>query len=203
MNKKIYLPYIILFLGIISFIAFYKMENAGATSVLAKNTIRFHVRANSDTVVDQNLKMKVKDTVVNYIYKQTGDFVSAKETSLFITQNNEKIKNVAQKVIDENGFDYTVTSYFGTDSFPDKTYGDILYPKGEYTSYTLYIGKGEGHNWWCVLYPPLCFVDTSTGVVPDSSKERLKESLTDTQYHTIVRYKFKYLTFLNELIPAE
>ena len=93
MNKKIYLPYIILFLGIISFIAFYKMENAGATSVLAKNTIRFHVRANSDTVVDQNLKMKVKDTVVNYIYKQTGDFVSAKETSLFITQNNEKIKN--------------------------------------------------------------------------------------------------------------
>lgn len=201
MNTKKYLPYIVLILGIISFFSFYKMENADATSALAKNTIRFHVRANSDTAVDQNLKMKVKDAVVDYIYNQTGDFASAKETSLFITKNNDKIKNIAQKVIDENGFDYTVKSSFGTDSFPTKTYGDIVYPKGEYTSYTLSIGNGKGHNWWCVLYPPLCFVDTSTGIVPDASKERLKESLTDNEYKTIVTYKFKYLKFLNNLIP--
>lgn len=200
MKTEKYLPYIVLFLGIISFIAFYKMENINATSSLAKSTIRFHVRANSDTVIDQNLKMKVKDAVVNYIYKQTGDFSSAEETSLFITQNNEKIKNIAQKVIDENGFNYTVTSSFGTDSFPTKTYGDIVYPKGEYTSYTLSIGKGTGHNWWCVLYPPLCFVDAGTGVVPDSSKERLKESLTENEYETIVKYRFKYLKFLNNFI---
>lgn len=203
MKTRKYLPYIFLFLGIVSFIAFYKLESTNATDALAKNTIRFHVRANSDTKIDQAVKLKVKDAVVNYIYNQTKDFASAEETSLFITQHNDKIKNVAQKVIDENGFDYTVQSSFGTDSFPDKTYGDIIYPKGEYTSYTLTIGNGKGHNWWCVLYPPLCFVDTSTGVVPDSSKERLKESLTDTEYHTIVRYKFKYLTFLNELIPDE
>ena len=200
MKTKKYIPYIVLFLGIISFFAYYKMESADAASALAKNTIRFHVRANSDTVIDQNLKMKVKDAVVNYIYKQTGDFASARETSLFITQHNDKIKNIAQKVIDENGFDYTVKSSFGTDTFPTKTYGDIVYPEGEYTSYTLSIGARKGHNWWCVLYPPLCFVDTSTGVVPDSSKERLKESLTDNEYKTIVKYRFKYLKFLNNFI---
>lgn len=200
MNTKKYLPYIVLFFGIISFLVFYKVESRNATASLAENTIRFHVRANSDTVIDQNLKMKVKDAVVSYIYRRTGDFASAAETSLFITRHNDKIKNIAQKVIDENGFNYTVKSSFGTDSFPTKTYGDIIYPKGEYTSYTLSIGKGKGHNWWCVLYPPLCFVDTSTGVVPDTSKERLKESLTDNQYKTIVKYRFKYLKFLNRFI---
>lgn len=203
MKSKKYLPYIILFLGIISFIVYYKAECKNATSSLAGNTIRFHVRANSDTEVDQNLKIKVKDAVVDYIYKKTGDFASVNETSLFITKNNDKIKNIAQKVIDENGFNYTVTSTFGSDTFPTKTYGDIVYPEGTYTSYTLSIGKGKGHNWWCVLYPPLCFVDTSTGVVPDSSKDRLKESLSDTEYQTIVKYKFKYLTFLNHLISSE
>lgn len=203
MKTQKYIPYIVLFFGIISFIAFYKIENAGATGALARNTIRFHVKANSDTPIDQTLKLKVKDAVVDYIYKETGDFASAKETSLFITQNNDKIKNIAQKIIDENGFSYTVSSRFGTDTFPTKTYGDIVYPAGQYTSYTLYIGSGEGHNWWCVLYPPLCFVDTSTGVVPDSSKERLKESMTDTEYETIVQYRFKYFTFLNEIFFDE
>lgn len=203
MKSKKYLPYIILFLGIVSFIVYYKVECKNAAISLAGNTIRFHVRANSDTEVDQNLKIKVKDAVVDYIYKETGDFASVNETSLFITQNNDKIKNIAQKVIDENGFNYTVTSTFGSDTFPTKTYGDIVYPQGTYTSYTLSIGKGKGHNWWCVLYPPLCFVDTSTGVVPDSSKDRLKESLSDTEYQTIVKYKFKYLKFLNHLIPQE
>lgn len=203
MKTQKYLPYIILFLGIISFIGFYKIESTSAVRSLAKNTIRFHVKANSDTQIDQTLKLKVKDAVVDYIYKETGDFASSEETSLFITQNNDKIKNIAQKVIDENGFPYTVKSSFGTDDFPTKTYGDIIYPAGEYTSYTLYIGNGEGHNWWCVLYPPLCFVDTSTGVVPDASKERLKESLTDNEYGTIVKYRFKYLTFLNQFISQE
>ena len=203
MKTQKYLPYIILFLGIISFIGFYKIESKSAVRSLAQNTIRFHVKANSDTQVDQALKLKVKDAVVNYIYKETGDFASSEETSLFITQNNDKIKNIAQKVIDENGFPYTVKSRFGTDDFPTKTYGDIIYPAGEYTSYTLYIGNGEGHNWWCVLYPPLCFVDTSTGVVPDASKERLKESLTDNEYETIVKYRFKYLTFLNQFVSQE
>ena len=75
-----------------------------STGALARNTIRFHVKANSDTPIDQTLKLKVKDAVVDYIYKETGDFASAEETSLFITQNNDKIKNIAQKIIDENGF---------------------------------------------------------------------------------------------------
>ena len=94
MKTTKYLPYIVLFLGIISFIAFYRMENAGATSVLAKNTIRFHESANSDAVVDQNLKKKVKDAVVKYINKQTGEFANEKETSHNITKNNAKNKNI-------------------------------------------------------------------------------------------------------------
>lgn len=199
-NFKIIFPYIVLFMGIVSFVMFYHFEYSNATKSLGRNTIRFHVRANSDTVVDQNLKMKVKNAVVDYIYNNTKNFSSIEDTSLFITQHNGRIKNVAQKVVDENGFDYTVTSTFGKDNFPKRTYGDVIYPKGEYTSYTINIGTGKGHNWWCVLYPPLCFVDESTGVVPDSSKEQLKESVRGTQYKTIIKYRFKYLKFLNDFI---
>ena len=197
-RNKLLLPYILLFLGFMSFILFYKMEYSAASTALAKNTIRFHVRANSDTVIDQTLKLKVKDAVVDYIYRETKELNSLKEYSLFITTHNEKILNIAQKTIDENGFDYNVTSKFGKDDFPKKTYGDVVYPEGEYTSYTIYIGKGKGHNWWCVLYPQLCFVDASSGTVPDSSKERLKDSLGEREYKTII--KFKYLKFLNNFL---
>ena len=122
------------------------------------------------------------------------------KTDLRIRRTKKSIRDAFFELIDENGFDYTVTSTFGKDVFPQKTYGDVIYPKGEYTSYTINIGTGKGHNWWCVLYPPLCFVDESTGVVPDSSKEQLKKSVRGTQYKTIIKYRFKYLTFLNDLI---
>jgi stage II sporulation protein R len=211
-----YIPYIIFVLGVISFVQFYKIENISASKMLAQNTIRFHVRANSDSVLDQNLKLKVKDAVVRYINENTKGFTSIKQTENFLVRNNYYIKNIAQKVIDENGFNYQVSSKFGEETFPLKYYGDIMYPQGEYISYTLSLGSGKGHNWWCVLYPPLSLNDTdeistdskssgiisytNNGVVTDSSKKLLKESMTNTEYNTIVKYKFKYLTFLNKFI---
>ena len=145
--------------------------------------------------------MRVKESVVNYIYEKTGDFKTVDEAKNFILNNDKAIKSIATKTIADNGYDYTVSSTFGFSDFPVKTYGDVIFPKGTYTSYTIKIGNGKGHNWWCVLYPPLCFVDVSTGVLPDNSKEKLRDSLSDTQYHTVTKYnfKFKYLKFFNNL----
>ena len=201
--KRINLKYItgvIFVLGIVSFILFNKIETSSARDALSKSAIRFHVLANSDTEADQALKMKVKEAVVDYIYHNTGDFDTVEETKIFLTRHNARIKNIAQQVVNDNGYNYTVNSTFGKDSFPAKTYGDVTFPAGEYTSFTLSIGSGKGHNWWCVLYPPLCFVDASTGVVPDDSKQRLKENLTDTEYEAVTEYRFKYLTFLNKFL---
>lgn len=199
-NKKYILSLIILGIGIFCWNSYRISERESAREALSTSAIRFHVLANSDSETDQNLKIQVKENVVDYIYDNTGDFKSVEETEQFITDHDEDIKNIAHNTITSKGFDYEVTSSFGKQSFPVKTYGDVTFPAGTYTSYTLSIGKGKGHNWWCVLYPPLCFVDASTGIVPDDSKERLQESLTDAEYNSIVSYRFKYLTFLNKYL---
>lgn len=187
--------------GILTWNIFLNLETKSTVSVLSHSAIRFHILANSDSVSDQALKMRVKESVVNYIYEKTGDFKTVDEAKNFIFNNDKTIKSIATKAIADNGYDYTVSSTFGFSDFPVKTYGDVIFPKGTYTSYTIKIGNGKGHNWWCVLYPPLCFVDVSTGVLPDNSKEKLRDSLSDTQYHTVTKYnfKFKYLKFFNNL----
>lgn len=187
--------------GILTWNIFLNLETKSTVSVLSHSAIRFHILANSDSVSDQALKMRVKESVVNYIYEKTGDFKTVDEAKNFILNNDKAIKSMATKAIADNGYDYTVSSSFGFSDFPVKTYGDVIFPKGTYTSYTIKIGNGKGHNWWCVLYPPLCFVDVSTGVLPDNSKEKLRDSLSDTQYHTVTKYnfKFKYLKFFNNL----
>ena len=187
--------------GILTWNIFLDLETKSTVSVLSHSAIRFHILANSDSVSDQTLKMRVKESVVNYIYEKTGDFKTVDEAKNFILNNDKTIKSIATKAIADNGYDYTVSSTFGFSDFPVKSYGDVIFPKGTYTSYTIKIGNGKGHNWWCVLYPPLCFVDVSTGVLPDNSKEKLRDSLSDTQYHTVTKYnfKFKYLKFFNNL----
>ena len=187
--------------GILTWNIFLNLETKSTVLFLSHSAIRFHILANSDSVSDQALKMRVKESVVNYIYEKTGDFKTVDEAKNFILNNDKTIKSMATKAIADNGYDYTVSSTFGFSDFPVKTYGDVIFPKGTYTSYTIKIGNGKGHNWWCVLYPPLCFVDVSTGVLPDNSKEKLRDSLSDTQYHTVTKYnfKFKYLKFFNNL----
>lgn len=200
-KKKYIIVTLVLILGIAGWFGYRNVESLAARNALSSSAIRFHVLANSDSTEDQQLKMKVKDNVVDYIYKNTGDFDTIQETKSFLIRNDKKIKKIANDTVASLGYDYTITSKFGTDTFPEKSYGDVVFPEGSYTSYTLSIGSGEGHNWWCVLYPPLCFVDASTGIVPDSSKERLHESLTDQEYNSIIKYRFKYLTFLNKYLP--
>jgi stage II sporulation protein R len=200
-KKKYILVPMVMICGLLGWFAYQKTESESAAKALANSAIRFHILANSDSDSDQQLKMKVKENVVDYIYQNTGDFDSVEETKVFLIRNDKKIRKIAENTILSEGYNYNVSSSFGTDDFPTKYYGDIVFPKGEYTSYTLSIGTGEGHNWWCVLYPPLCFTDASTGTVPDSSKELLHESLTDKEYRSIIRYRFKYLTFFNQFLP--
>lgn len=182
-------------------LSLYKNSETHATAEsLSDNAIRFHILANSDNPIDQSQKLKVKVAVVDYIYQNTKDFDTLEETKHFIVRNDKKILDIARDTLKDNGCNYDVRSYYGKQVFPKKVYGDVTFPAGEYLSYTLYLGKGKGHNWWCVLYPPLCFVDATHGTVPDSSKQKLKKSLSDKQYECITEYKFKYLKFLNKYL---
>ena len=120
---------------------------------------RFHVIAASDSVEDQQLKLKVRDAVISLMEKDMKEAKDADEAKEYIESNLGIIREEAQKTVEENGFDYEVKAETGVFAFPDKTYGDKTYPAGDYSALRITIGEGKGQNWWCVLFPPLCILD--------------------------------------------
>ncbi|MDD6796434.1 MAG: stage II sporulation protein R [Clostridiaceae bacterium] len=140
--------------------------------------IRFHVIANSDTDEDQNLKLKVRDKVIEYLYPCLENSKSIDESRKILKDNTNKIKEIALNVIKENGYDYPVTTTFSHENIPEKSYGNIILPQGNYEAFRIIIGNGSGHNWWCVMFPPLCFIDVSKGKVEeDKSKKELDDQI--------------------------
>lgn len=175
---------------------------------IATKVIRFHVLANSDSEEDQNLKLKVKDAVVNYLEPYMSESESLDESRKILENHTDDIMDVANEVIVSEGYTYSVNAYFCEDFFPTKSYGDVTLPAGDYTAFRIEIGAHEGKNWWCILYPPLCFVDATYGVLPDESKDLLKNVLDEDEFDAVTgnissdntQFRFKFLPFLNELL---
>ena len=164
---------------------------------ISDNVFRLHVIANSDSKEDQNLKYIVRDNVLDYV-AQISTTASSKEDIINILQNHlTEIEAIALDTIRKNGFDYSVCVEIGNFSFPTKKYGDIILPPGYYDSLKIQIGEATGQNWWCVMFPPLCFVDVTSGIVPEESKELLQSNLSEEEYNLIseestdVKVKFK------------
>lgn len=147
--------------------------------------IRFHVRANSDSAEDQELKMAVKEDVVNLLEPILSRCTNVEASRKAIIANLQNIYTVAVDTIVEQGYDYPVKVYMTEEEFPAKTYGDLTFPEGEYQALRIDIGEAKGQNWWCVMYPPLCFIDESTAVVSEQGKEVLKEDLTPEEYEAL------------------
>ena len=123
--------------------------------------------------------------------------VKTKEEALEIANNNiNKFEEIAKSVILKNGYNYDVCVEIGNFSFPTKNYGDISLPSGYYDALRIKIGDAVGENWWCVMFPSLCFVDISNGYVPESSKKTLEESLLPEEYNIIssdtTNFKLKF-----------
>ena len=172
---------------------------------LADNLIRLHVIANSDSADDQALKRNVRDVILEYMKGTLKDSKNVDQTKNIIKQDLSKIEELSRNEIAKENSNYSVKAMLGSYPFPTKTYGDITLPAGNYQALRVVIGKGEGANWWCVLFPPLCFVDATHGTVPDSVKQELKATLTDDEYNIIsssqsdedipVKVKFKVVEF--------
>ena len=175
---------------------------------IGSNIIRFHVRANSDSDEDQALKLCVRDSVVEYLTEMLNSAASLDEARNILYYCKDEIESIAINRVKEEGYDYPVNVYFENAYFPMKTYGDMVFPAGKYEAFRIDIGKSEGKNWWCVLFPPLCFVDSTYAVVPDDTKDKFSSILSEEAYGAITmseldnnyEIRFKYLTFLNGLI---
>ena len=120
--------------------------------------IRMHVIANSNSQEDQRLKLQVRDKVIDYVGKNTQNSKSIDETRLFLIGHKQEIADIAGAAVRANGYSYDVDVQLGVRWIKQKTYGDITFPAGNYEALNITIGKGQGENWWCVLFPPLCLV---------------------------------------------
>lgn len=150
--------------------------------------LRFHVRANSDSKADQELKMAVKDDVVSYLEPLLKKCDNVEESKDVIVNQLQNIYTIAVNTIVEQGYDYDVKVYITQEMFPAKKYGDLTFPAGNYQALRIDIGQAKGQNWWCVMFPPLCFVDESTAVVSVEGKEALRRALTSEEYEALYSY---------------
>lgn len=154
---------------------------------LAKEVFRFHVVANSDSSQDQSLKLMVRDAVLAEMKSNLPEekAMDAKEAQDWARAHLEEIEETAKEVVRQEGYTYGVRAEVTTCEFPDKRYGDLWFPAGEYRALKVSLGKASGQNWWCVLYPNLCFRDSVCAVVDEEGKEELEEVLTAEEYEMI------------------
>lgn len=160
-------------------------------SALSDNVLRLHVIANSDSDFDQQLKLKVRDKILqrsDSIFSKKSDISEAKKN---IKENLEEIEKIARAEVAANGRDYPVKVTFGKSDFPTKAYGNVTLPAGTYEALKVEIGEAKGKNWWCVMFPPLCFVDASSPEMSAEAMAMLKDNLSEDEYALITNSENK------------
>lgn len=214
---------IIFILGLISVLLLqnYDLHNARSLQEgIASEVVRFHVIANSDSEVDQELKLIIKDKITKELEPLLENVNSVEEARIILSDNLTSMELLSNELISVNGFEYSAKASLEYDYFPLKVYGDIALPPGKYESVRIELGNAKGQNWWCLMFPPLCFVDSTYSVVPDSSKEQLQDVLTEEEYDEILvdeadtnpseddinyekKYKFKLFPALNDFFNLD
>ena len=124
--------------------------------------IRIHVRANSNLEVDQNVKYEIKDEIVSYLIPSIANCKTREDFVLTINKNLCGMKNIANNVLKQKGFTYTANVKFCKEKFPTRSYDGVVLESGIYDSIIVELGTAKGDNWWCVVYPPLCFISNNS-----------------------------------------
>ena len=163
---------------------------------LSQTIIRLHVRANSNSPKDQELKLKVRNRVLEECDVLLDGAKSREDVYNIIGSNLDSLAECAQKEVRCNGYNYPVNVTLGKSDFPAKAYGDIYLPGGTYEALVVNIGEAKGDNWWCVVFPQLCLAD---GTVSREGKEELEESLGSNTYDMVSDSKPKIKFKMYEL----
>lgn len=161
---------------------------------IAAKVVRFHVLANSDSEADQNLKLAVRDRVL----QEYGDLLETcenkEETLTALEHAKQEICETAAKEVVAQGYDYPVRVSIVREEFPFKKYDDLIFPAGVYDALRIEIGEAEGQNWWCVLYPQMCFVDAAWGYSTEESHRKLENTLTEEEFLIVSALEQEELT---------
>lgn len=169
----------------------------------ASEVVRFHVLANSNSEADQELKLSVRNQVGAYVEKLLDGVESKEETLQVIGEHLPEIEQVAEAEVARQGKNYPVTARIEQVDFPVKVYGQYHMPAGEYTSLQVKIGEAKGKNWWCVMYPNMCFAGNTYEVVEGEEKKQMYQVFTVYEYKKLIEspdkeIHFKYFTKLED-----
>ncbi len=195
-------------MSLILFTAFLVFDNGKQESTYKDKIIRLHVIANSDSQEDQELKLKVRDAIICSLNERLEAFENVEESRDFIRGHMDEIMDTVKDTLLKSGSVYPISARLEQTWIPEKTYGNLTLPAGEYEALNVVIGEGEGQNWWCVLFPPLCLIDIQDNEV-GILEEALNHTLTEEEYQMladetkgeapVLRLKFKTLETAEEL----
>ena len=165
-----------------------RARDEALASDLAPKILRFHVLANSDSATDQALKLRVKDLLLGEIRSATDGMGELNKEVLktYIETNSSTLEHSAEDFIHSQGYDYGVKGGIEMCKFPVRTYGDMTFPAGMYEAVRVVIGNGAGHNFWCVLYPSLCYTDSIHASMSEESKETLKDLIPEDDFEALL-----------------
>lgn len=185
-NKELVLCISCLLLAFLLTMIWVQQKDENMAARISPDILRFHVLANSNSKEDQQLKLEVKSLLVDTIQKGLPEGADKEKTRTYIEEHRSALAQTAEAYMKHAGYDYQADVQLTSCYFPTKAYGDVVLPCGDYDAAQVIIGNGRGRNWWCVLYPQLCFVNASYGIVPEESKELLRDVLTEKEYDAIV-----------------
>lgn len=203
MKKQVIAYLLILLIGAQLLVQFgYMKADAKGPSVIPKEAVRLRILANSDSDKDQALKRKVRDEVKAQIDGWVADLTSFEEARKVIQSHIPEIEKTVENTLKREGSKDSFQVKFSKNvKFPTKVYGNFIYPAGEYEAVLITIGEGEGANWWCVLFPPMCFLDFSSGTAvrkeehvvkaesPEEEQVQLDEEVVDTEENKVDKVK--------------
>ena len=155
--KNFCITFLIVAIIVLSGVSFWSEQT------LAQEYLRIHIRANSNEVVDQTIKYKVKDNIVRFLTPKIAECDTFEKSITLLTDNLKEIEKIADKTLEENGLNYKSKASVKNEKFPTRKYEDLVLDGGFYDALIVELGSGLGDNWWCVVYPPLCFVEGGSG----------------------------------------
>jgi len=158
--------------------------------------LRLHVIAHSNAPVDQEVKLKVRDAVVDFVTPRLMGVADRNEAEKVIQKNRFQLENRIKQVLSETGRDYGLQTRIGVFEFPACSYGELFLPAGRYRAVEIILGDGKGQNWWCVLYPPLCLPVVMEGRVDDAD---LKTAGATEDWRRSIRFKIKLVELFEKI----
>lgn len=171
--------------------------------------VRFHVRANSDSEEDIALKYEVRDAVLALLAEDLQKAENDSEAILYLAQNLSEIRNTADAVVEEAGYHYDVKAYIAREEFPIREYGELVLPAGTYRALRIDIGEAKGENFWCMLYPMMCYTMDAGAVIDSADTEKLAQALDEESYEKLfvkreakgdnVKVRLKILEWLQDI----